>query len=126
LIGGIKQRGKAVLLTTHYMEEAYRLCDDIIIMDHGQVIARGTPQALLSEHFNDVVLQLPNSVWKGTPENFDATVLHGDECVEILTAGVDRTLHQLIAHDVPLDQLVIRPRTLEDLFLELTGSALRS
>jgi ABC-2 type transport system ATP-binding protein len=126
LIDSIKQRGKAVVLTTHYMEEAYRLCDDIIIMDHGRVVARGTPQALLSEHFNDVVLQLPGSAWKGTPENFDATVLHGEDCIEILTAGVDRTLRQLIAHDVPLDRLVIRPRTLEDLFLELTGSALRS
>jgi ABC-2 type transport system ATP-binding protein len=59
LINRIKALGKTVLLTTHYMEEAYRLCDAIAIMDHGRIIAQGPPSRLLSEHFADVVLELP-------------------------------------------------------------------
>ena len=59
LVQGIKARGKTIVLTTHYMEEAYLLCDDIAIMDKGQVIARGSPQKLLAEHFNDSALELP-------------------------------------------------------------------
>ncbi|MEJ2181214.1 MAG: ABC transporter ATP-binding protein, partial [Gammaproteobacteria bacterium] len=48
LIRDIKQQNKTILLTTHYMEEAYELCDEIAIMDHGEIIARGTPEQLLT------------------------------------------------------------------------------
>ena len=59
LVRTIKARGKTVLLTTHYMEEAYELCDEILIIDRGRIIAEGSPDALLAAHFSDVVLQLP-------------------------------------------------------------------
>ena len=60
LVRGIKAEGKTILLTTHYMEEAYELCDTIAIMDHGRIIAQGSPQALLQEHFNESVIELPS------------------------------------------------------------------
>ena len=59
LIRSIKAERRTVLLTTHYMEEAYFLCDVIAIMDRGRIIAEGSPSRLLKEHFDDVVLELP-------------------------------------------------------------------
>ncbi|MDH3841424.1 MAG: ABC transporter ATP-binding protein, partial [Chromatiales bacterium] len=53
MVEGIKAQNTTVVLTTHYMEEAYILCDTIAIMDHGKIIAEGSPQALLAEHFDD-------------------------------------------------------------------------
>ena len=59
LINLIKSRNKTIVLTTHYMDEAYTLCDEIAIMDRGKIIAQGTPEQLLKEHFGNVVLQFP-------------------------------------------------------------------
>jgi ABC-2 type transport system ATP-binding protein len=126
LVQRIKAQGKTILLTTHYMEEAYMLCDDIAIMDHGQIIARGSPQALLAEYFQDVVLQLPLSdLPHGDMEQLPfAASLVGDT-VEILSDNIDATVQQLIAQRISLRGLQIRQRTLEDLYLALTGKELR-
>jgi ABC-2 type transport system ATP-binding protein len=126
LVHETKAAGKTVILTTHYMEEAYELCDEIIIMDHGRIIAQGTPKELLAEHFNDVVLQLPKGDFPAGYGELQATVLNGKDAVEILTGDVNETIHQLVAMEVPLNNLQIRQRTLEDLFLELTGKELRA
>ncbi len=126
LVEGVRDRGKTILLTTHYMEEAYALCDDIAIMDHGRVIARGSPGQLLAEHFSDVVLELPRSALANLPEDFPWTALAAGERAEILTDDVEATLRRLLAAAVPLAELRVRPRTLEDLFLELTGRELRA
>ncbi len=125
LVEDIKARGTTVVLTTHYMEEAYTLCDEIAIMDNGRIIARGTPRALLAEHFHDVVLQLPKGRLPAVIES-DYTVLDCGDTVEILSRDVDRTLRELVAGDVNLSRLQIRERTLDDLFLELTGRDLRA
>ncbi len=122
----VKEAGTTVLLTTHYMEEAYELCDEIAIMDHGKKIAHDTPDALLARHFNDVVVQinesdLPRDI--GEPE-FSAA--YRNDCAHILTPNVNQTVERLLALDIPLEHLRIRSRNLEDLFLELTGRELRS
>ncbi len=122
----VKEAGTTVLLTTHYMEEAYELCDEIAIMDHGKIIAHDTPDALLARHFNDVVVQinendLPREI--GEPE-FSAA--YRNDCAHILTPNVNQTVERLLALDIPLQHLRIRSRNLEDLFLELTGRELRS
>ncbi|MEW6648070.1 MAG: ABC transporter ATP-binding protein [Pseudomonadota bacterium] len=124
LVRAIKARGKTVLLTTHYMEEAYELCDEIIIMDHGRIIAQGSPDDLLTRHFRDVVLQLPKSDFNAGCVA-DLTVLDCGDSVEILTSAVTETVQRLLAGGVSLDRLRIRARTLDDLFLELTGKELR-
>lgn len=126
LIDRIKARGKTILLTTHYMEEAYQLCDQIAIMDHGRIIAQGTPQDLLEAHFNDVVLQLPTADFPDPAPVLSNTVIRDQHSVEILTRDVTAALRELLAHDISLARLKIRPRTLEDLFLELTGRELRT
>jgi len=126
LIKEIRNRGKTVVLTTHYMDEAYELCDEILIMDHGKIIAEGTPDSLLSKHFSDVVVEFPAS---DLPEAFDGqglTVLRADGKVEILTPDVNHAVAILIAGQVNLANMKIRRRTLEDLFIELTGKELRA
>jgi ABC-2 type transport system ATP-binding protein len=126
LVHRIKARGKTLLLTTHYMEEAYHLCDQVAIMDHGRVIAQGTPSELLAAHFDDVVLQLPQADFPNPSLPPSLTVMHCRDTVEILTRDVNVAIKELLAHDISLARLQIRPRTLEDLFLELTGRELRA
>ena len=125
LIRDIRARGKTIVLTTHYMEEAYVLCDDIAIVDHGRVIARGSPQRLLSEHYNDVVVELPHAALDGRAD-WPFAVQQRGELAEIMTADVNAVIAALLGAGVSLAQLKVRPRTLEDLFLELTGKELRA
>jgi len=126
LVEGIKAQNTTVVLTTHYMEEAYILCDAIAIMDHGKIIAEGSPQALLAEHFDDVVLELPDADWPRDLGGFEYQVLREGQNVEISTADVNAALIALNAAGVPMQRLRIRPRNLEDLFIELTGKELRA
>jgi ABC-2 type transport system ATP-binding protein len=126
LIRAIKAEHRTVLLTTHYMEEAYFLCDEIAIMDRGRIIARGAPSRLLKEHFDDVVLELPREDFAGEPAEFPMPLLLAGDRVEISTADVELALRTLLDRGVPLKHLKIRPRNLEDLFLELTGRELRT
>ncbi len=126
LVHDIKAQGKTVILTTHYMEEAYELCDEIAIMDHGKIIAQGTPRALLAEHFNNVVIQLPREDLNVEIAEPSFTRLDCGDSVELLTRDVNTTLHQLIEADVSLARVRIRDHTLEDLFLQLTGKELRA
>jgi ABC-2 type transport system ATP-binding protein len=125
LVRIIQARGKTILLTTHYMEEAYVLCDRIAIMDHGRIIAEGAPSSLLVQHYREVVLQLPRADFVADPAQFPLPVLEAGDSVEILTTDVEATLDALRERRVPLARLQIRPRTLEDLFLALTGKELR-
>jgi ABC-2 type transport system ATP-binding protein len=126
LVQSIKAEGRTVLLTTHYMEEAYLLCDEIAIMDRGRIIAEGPPSRLLQEHFDDVILELPRADFPGDPAAFPLPVLVAADRVEISTGDVEGALRTLLERGVPLRQLRIRPRNLEDLFLELTGRELRA
>lgn len=125
LINDVKAEGKTIVLTTHYMDEAYTLCDEIAIMDHGKIIAQGTPKVLLEENFNDVILQLP----KTELDSFDLSAYTTHERngnVEITTCDVNEVVLMLINNNISLSQLQIRQRTLDDLFLELTGKELRT
>ncbi|MCH7882590.1 MAG: ABC transporter ATP-binding protein [Proteobacteria bacterium] len=122
----VKAQGATILLTTHYMEEAYELCDQIAIMDHGKIIAHDAPDALLAKHFSDVVVQLhEHDVPRALGEKeFGAT--YRNNCAHILTSDVNKTIECLLGFKVPLGRLRIRARNLEDLFLELTGKELRA
>jgi len=121
----VKKEGATILLTTHYMEEAYELCDEIAIMDHGRMIAHDAPDALLAKHFDDVVVQLDE---KDIPRDLgerEFMAMYREGNAHILTGDVNKTVERLLAFDIPLNGLRIRARDLEDLFLELTGKELR-
>jgi len=125
LIETIKTAGKTVIITTHYMDEAYTLCDEIAIMDHGKIIAHDSPENLLAAHFNDVIVQLPRADIPDTIAFPFEMTEHNDK-IEITTNDVNLTIKKLIELNISLASLNIRSRNLDDLFLELTGKELRT
>ncbi len=125
LVQSIKARRKTIILTTHYMEEAELLCDELIIMDRGRIVAQGPPQRLLHEHFAEVLLELPREDFPAHARELPLKVLDSGARTEITTDDLEATLRQLLAAGVPLGRLRIRPANLEDLFLDLTGKELR-
>jgi len=125
LIEGIKQAGKTILLTTHYMEEAYRLCDRIAIVDHGRIIIEGQPDELLQQHFKASIIRLPEqAVDKGAalPEDIKLVERH----YELFTDDVSASIAELEQLGFSLGDCQISAPSLEDLFLKLTGHALRN
>jgi len=125
LVESIKARRKTIILTTHYMEEAELLCDEIAIMDRGRIVAQGPPRRLLREHFADVLLELPRQDFPESARALPLKLMDTSDRVEITTDDLESTLRTLLAAQVPLTNLRIRPPNLEDLFLELTGKELR-
>ncbi len=133
VIRQLRARGKTVLLTTHYLEEAEQLCDDLIIIDHGKVIAGGTPAGLIAEHFERNTLEFLSDARLGRDllEKLPA-VDYFEEAngqTQLRSAHVTRTtgaLMELCAHQgVELRGLSIHTATLEDVFLKLTGRSIR-
>lgn len=123
LIRKIRGERRTVILTTHYMEEAQLLSDEIAIMDHGRIIAQNSPQQLLEEHFKGVFVRLPNPT---SGARLPRGARHYDEYVDIQTHAVDETVKELLAAGHSLDGLSIHRPNLDDLFLELTGTSLRA
>jgi ABC-2 type transport system ATP-binding protein len=126
LIQSIKARNKTIILTTHYMDEAELLCDDIAIMDGGHIIAQGGPRELLQQHFEEVLLDLPRRDFPEAARQLPLKIIDSSDRVEIATQDLETTLRTLLDAHVPLKNLRIRPPNLEDLFLELTGKELRT
>ncbi|MHB1539973.1 MAG: ABC transporter ATP-binding protein [Steroidobacteraceae bacterium] len=126
LVRSVKEQGKTIILTTHYMDEAELLCDQIAIVDHGRIVAHGEPRRLLREHFAAVLLEFPRAAFPPAARTLPLQLLETDERIEITTDDLDATLRTLIGAGVPLASLRMRPPNLEDLFLELTGHELRA
>ncbi len=126
LINLIKSRNKTIVLTTHYMDEAYTLCDEIAIMDRGKIVAQGTPERLLKEHFGNIVLEFPEQDLNGKFEGLGLCVSKQAGWCEIQTNDVDGTIRTLIERGVSLNRMNMRSWSLEDLFIALTGKGLRS
>lgn len=125
LIKNIKAQNKTIVLTTHYMDEAEQLCDDIVIMDKGKIIETGTPHQLLNKHFQEVFIYLPLAqVDSSLIEQQGWRILA--ERIEISSANVEQTIALLMQHKVPLDGLHVKSANLDDLFLKLTGHSLQS
>ena len=126
LVESIKARRKTIILSTHYMEEAELLCDEIAIMDGGRIVAQGPPRTLLREHFAEVLLELPRQEFPERAHALPLRMIAAADRVEITTDDLDGTLRVLLDARVSLSNLRIRPPNLEDLFLTLTGKELRA
>ena len=123
----LKARGKTLILTTHYMEEAAELCDELMVLDRGNILARGTPRALIAEHVEPEVVAV-----RGLANELDAAELcHG---LDIRRDHVGDTwfcygsdARPLVARCAERQELTFihRPASLEDVFLKLTGRDLR-
>ncbi len=125
LIEGIKQSGKTILLTTHYMEEAYRLCDQIAIVDQGRIIIEGEPDELLKQHFASTVIRLPKQAVTRS-DQLPEEIRLVDGQYEMFTDDVPAAINRLEQLGFGLGDCLISAPTLEDLFLKLTGHALRN
>ena len=126
MVEKIKLRNTTLILTTHYMEEADFLCDEIAIMDKGKIIAYGEPKQLIAQHFKEVVLELPEDEVKNHALKIPMEYEFKFGYLEIYTHDIPTALNLLKEQNISLDKLKIRPFNLEDLFLKLTGSELRS
>jgi lipooligosaccharide transport system ATP-binding protein len=117
----LKARGVTLLLTTHYMEEAHQLCDRLLVMDHGRILAEGRPRELVASRLPGHVLELPSDVASALlPEGTEREV-HGDLTFVYSTSPEEL---ERLAATTSVDYR-IRSTTLEDLFLKLTGRDLR-
>jgi ABC-2 type transport system ATP-binding protein len=134
IVGRVKTEGKTVVLTTHYMEEAEILCDDIAIVDKGKIIARGAPEELLRKSRSEVTIQVAaKALPEDAPDLFvelkrSGTVtgiLESPGGFELQTTRVNACLETLLAHRVDLSQASVRSKNLEDLFIQITGRRLR-
>lgn len=124
LIKNIKAQNKTIILTTHYMDEAEQLCDDVVIMDHGKIIESGAPQALLNKHFENIFIYLPTSQVDSSLVAKNNWSIQ-EEKIEIISDNVEKTLAYLIEQKVSLQGLHVKSANLDDLFLKLTGHSLR-
>ena len=134
LIEHFKTAGRTIILTTHYMDEAERLCDRVAIMDHGRIIALGTPRELVGSMGVDHVVEF--SIGGGAPDltalgRLDGVRLaHSDDGVYQLQVtqlhvAVPALLAELARCSIPLTELRTHSATLEDVFVSLTGRHLR-
>lgn len=136
LVEDYKRRGGTVILTTHYMDEAERLCDRIAIVDHGRVIAEGTPRALVAglgaEHVVHFQLadgvEIPVALLEALP-GVRLVAATDDDGYELQCDAVHETVPALLAllsgRGLRLADLRTHAPTLEDVFVKLTGRALR-
>jgi ABC-2 type transport system ATP-binding protein len=133
VIEALKARGRTVILTTHYMEEAERLCDQVVIVDHGKVVARGTPAELVASFGGAQVIEfearpmLPDAACRALPGCSEVKRHNGT--VQLHVRGLPETLPALLrtaeAAGATLLQLSTHAPTLDDVFLHLTGRSLR-
>ncbi len=122
----LKGQGITILLTTHYMEEAARLCDRLLIIDHGQILIEGQPAQLVQEHIGQSVLEIVD------PDAQVREFLNAENCrVEDLGKRLlvylddGDELFLRLTQKVRAEGSTLRPASLEDLFLKLTGRELR-
>ena len=126
LVQRIQANGTTIILTTHYMDEAQVLCDEIAIMDSGKIIASGAPDELLRNRYNGLIIELPLEDVGGDLDGIEHVVYESQGIVEILSTDVSASLETLAPCVDNLNRIKIRQPNLEDLFLDLTGHSLRS
>ena len=120
----LTQEGKTLVLTTHFMEEAERLCHRLAIMDRGRVIAEGSPRALIAEHIEPQVLEVHGNgyeAWMQRAKDLAPRVERAGDTVFCYGGDVSPLIQSLSSDLVYLH----RPASLEDVFLKLTGRDLR-
>jgi lipooligosaccharide transport system ATP-binding protein len=122
----LKRGGLTIMLTTHYMDEAFQLCDDVLIVEKGKAVLRGNPKTLVEQYIERYVLELTDM--KQAPQALaqlaagSARVEQSDESVRIYAS--DYSVLQNVADRLPPGDHHLRPSTLEDVFLKATGRTL--
>jgi lipooligosaccharide transport system ATP-binding protein len=122
----LTQEGKTLVLTTHAMEEAERLCHRLAIMDHGRIIAQGSPRQLIAEHIESHVVEVHGTgfeAWMERAKQLAPRVERAGDTVFCYAKDVEPVMKSLTDQS---DLVYLhRPASLEDVFLKLTGRDLR-
>jgi len=136
LVRDLRSKGKTILLTTHFMEEAERLCDRVAILDHGRIVALDTPAALIRSLGAEerVIFSIDGTMPSALEEALSAVgrleiqgervVVHGNEGRQIPL--VSEVVNQLVGSGVHFRDLRTEQPNLEDVFLKLTGHEMRN
>lgn len=121
------QQGKSILLTTHFMDEAERLCSRLLVLDHGRKIAEGTPRDLITQHLEPEVVEVYGAgalaLMQHPIRELASRVEVSGETVFFYTTNASALLQAL--NEQPHLRTLHRPANLEDLFLKLTGRQIR-
>jgi len=133
VVTGLRATGVALILTTHYMEEAEALSDHVCIMDHGKLIAEGTPRELTARLGQETIIEFSaQDVTEADIQPLAACckgVRKGEDLISVETTDLVRTMEALLAwareRSVSLASMAVRQPNLEDVFLSLTGRRLR-
>ena len=125
----LKQQGATLIITTHYMDEAEQLCDRLVVMDEGRIVAEGSPLQLITEYAPREVVEL-----RFGEQDKDEAALKMDglanrseilaDRILLYTDDADTTQEGLHARGIHAEQVLVRRSTLEDVFLRLTGRRL--
>jgi len=136
VIEEMREQGKTIILTTHFMEEAEKLCDRLVIMDQGRIVAEGGPQELIDTYFKESAIQfeadisIPLELFKGLPGVIDAARDNNE--VVVYSNDVQTTIAEILrlaqtnGTSGKLKNLHVRQSTLEDVFLKITGRRIRN
>jgi ABC-2 type transport system ATP-binding protein len=134
VIQQVSDEGTTVFLTTHYMEEAQRLCDRVAVIDQGKIIALDSPDELINTHFQESAIEFElngSTVDKALLADLEGVTdaRQDGKAVTLYSQAVAQTLGELtdlgVTHGFTLDDLHVRRATLEDVFLKLTGRRIR-
>src|SRR6056297_2882159 len=137
VIQGLKEKGVTVFLTTHYMEEAEKLCDNLVIIDQGEIIAKGSPKKLINEYFEEKAIEFndpgfSNEEIRDLKENLDVDRIGYDEKLNrfiLYSKDIKKLMTNLINYSKrtkkEIDDITIRQASLEDVFIKLTGRGIR-
>lgn len=127
---GLKRQGITLILTTHYMDEAEQLCDRLVVMDEGEIVAEGSPRSLIDTHVTDEVVELrfddderQRRAVAAAPEVSEGFEVVADR-VLLYTDHGDKTRQALADRGIEAAAALTRRSTLEDVFLALTGRSL--
>jgi ABC-2 type transport system ATP-binding protein len=133
VVTDLRKDGKTVMLTTHYMEEAERLCDRVAIMDKGRILALDTPAKLIRNHFDERAIQFaaPEGAHHSDYADLKAVLRTAaeDNDIVLYSSNIQITLAALLERaektQTPLGDIHVRQATLEDVFIKLTGRSIR-
>lgn len=125
IILGIKKEGKTIVLTTHSMDEAEYLCDEIAIMDHGKIIAHGSPAELIDRYCEGGTISLPRENITIPLADLPLPYQEVNGRIVLQSEKVNRGIEELLARNINLADMTVHSPNLEDVFLNLTGRKLR-
>ncbi|MGA9595161.1 MAG: ABC transporter ATP-binding protein [Acidimicrobiia bacterium] len=124
----LKQQGVTLIITTHYMDEAEQLCDRLVVMDNGKIVAEGSPRSLIERFATRDVVELRFPMGQQPVENeLDGLAKRIETLPDrtlLYTDNADTTLVNLTERALSIESTIVRRSTLEDVFLRLTGRSL--